>query len=149
MVCSPESQAMSLRSLCRRSSRLRIQLAPGKLQHSLNAVSNVKLPHDARHVMLYSSLSALAASRDLFVGHAPRHKREDFLLAGSKIMGIVDDFDPLALLDQQPRREVRLHIGAASKDGLHRLDHLGSASGLQNVAPRTCLQRRDDILLVL
>src|ERR1700730_10706048 len=95
-----------------------------KLQHGLNAVSNVKLPHDARHVMLYRSLSAFAASRDLFVGHAPRHKREDFLLAGSKIMGIVDDFDPLALLDQHPRPEVPLHLGAASKDGLHRLDHL-------------------------
>src|ERR1700719_625872 len=86
-----------------------------KLQHGLNAISNVKLLHDVRHVMLYSSLGAFEASRDLFVGHAARHRREDFLLAGSKITGIVDDdcSDPLALMDQQSRREVRLHIGVA------------------------------------
>ena len=40
-----------------------------ELQHRLDAVSNVKLLHDVRHVMLYSSIGAFEASRDFFVGH--------------------------------------------------------------------------------
>ena len=51
------------------------------LHHRLNAVANVKLLHDASHVMLYGPFGAIEASRDLLVGHAPRHKRKDFALA--------------------------------------------------------------------
>ena len=44
---------------------------------------------------------------------------------------VVDDyFDLLALLDQQPRREVQRHIGVATIDGPHRLDHLESTTAL-------------------
>src|SRR5882762_5577411 len=105
-----------------------------ELQDRLNAVSNVELSHDVRHVLLYGSLGAIEASRDLLVGHAPRYQRKDFLLARRKIMEIVvaDYFSLLAPLDQQPRREVRRHIGVASKDGPHGLDHFGSAAALEN-----------------
>jgi hypothetical protein len=122
---------------------------PGKLHCGLDAISNVKLLHDVRHVMLYGSLGAFEAPRDFFVGHAPRHKLEDFLLARSKIMGIIvdDSSDPIAGFNQQSRSEARRHTGFAAKDGSHRLDHLGSAAAFQNVASRTCLQRRRDILL--
>ena len=72
-----------------------------KLHHCLDAVSNVKLLHDVRHVMFYGSVGAFEASRDLFVGPAPRDKREDFLLTRTKITSIIvhDRFDPLALFD--------------------------------------------------
>src|SRR5215470_5525707 len=121
-----------------------------KLQRRLNAVSNVKLLHDVRHVIFYGSVGALEASRDLFVGHALRDKREDFPLTKIKCTLIIvrDYFDPLALVDQQSRREVRRHIAVASKDSSHGLDQLLSAAALQNVTPRTCLQRRGNVLLV-
>jgi len=52
--------------------------------------------------MLYGSLSAFEASRDLFVGPALRDKCEDFLLARTKITPIIvnGDLDSLDLADQ-------------------------------------------------
>src|SRR5215472_19119327 len=103
-----------------------------ELQHRLDAVSNVKLLHDVRHVMLYSSIGAFEASRDLFVGHTARNKREDFPFARRKILGIIagDRFDSLALADQQSRRKARRNIRTASSDGSQCLDHLMSATAL-------------------
>src|SRR5215471_301622 len=119
------------------------------LQRSLDAISNLKLLHDIRHVMLYSSLGTIEASRDLFVGHALRHKPIDLFFARSKVaVAFLDDWFELRALDQQLCREAWRHVGTALSDGLYRLDHIDSAAAFQNVPPRTCLQRRSDILLV-
>src|SRR5215470_15384526 len=118
-------------------------------QRGLDAISNLKLLHDIRHVMLYSSLGTIEASRDLFVGHAPRHKPIDLFFTRSKVsVAFLDDWFELRALDQQLCREARRHIGTALSDGFYRLDHIDSAAAFQNVPPRTCLQRRGDILLV-
>src|SRR5215468_4078443 len=76
----------------------------GKLQHSLDAVTNVQLAHDFCHVMLDGPLAAVEPPRDLFVGHSLRHKREDFFLVRSEIAEMVDDdgFNALATIDQHP-----------------------------------------------
>src|SRR5215831_19078441 len=119
------------------------------LQRGLDAISNLKLLHDIRHVMLYSSLGTIEASRDLFVGHALRHKPIDLFFARSKVtMAFLDHWFELRALDQQLCREAWCHIGTTLSDGLYRLDHIDSAAAFQNVAPCTCLQRRGDILLV-
>src|SRR5215472_9129368 len=100
-------------------------------------------------MMLYGSVGAVEASCYLFIGHAPRHKCEDFRLARRKIMRVVDNcFDPLALVYQQSRREIRRHIGIASSDRSNRVDQLMSAAALQDIAPRASLQCGGDVLLV-
>ena len=72
-----------------------------KRQRRFDAVANVQLLHDVRHVMFDGSLRAFETSRDLFVRPALRDKREDFLLTRTKITLIIDHdcFDPLALFD--------------------------------------------------
>src|SRR6266436_5140687 len=122
---------------------------PAKHQHRLNAVSHLGLSHDVRHVVLYGPLGKTEAVCNLFVCHASRDKRKDFLLAECQITygSRSGTLGPLAHLNQRPRREAGRHIGSALEDGAHRLNHLGSAASLQYVAPRAGLQRRRDVQL--
>jgi hypothetical protein len=70
-----------------------------KFQRRLDAGSDLELLHDIRHVMLYGSVSAIEASRDLVVGsvnsaweHALADLRQPTFPIGSRdAASLVDD----------------------------------------------------------